>query len=55
MACLLNQEAMQTTTSINKQEKKNKPVLNKFLQMLVRKTDADKRIAVYGRDPLKEK
>lgn len=46
---------MQTTTLTNKQEKKSKPVLNKLLQLLMRKTDADKRIAVYGRDPLKEK
>lgn len=46
---------MQTTTLINKQEKKTKPALNKFLQLLMRKTDADRRIAVYGRDPLKTK
>jgi hypothetical protein len=46
---------MQTTTLTNKQEKKSKPILNKFLQLLMRKTDADKRIAVYGRDPLKQK
>jgi hypothetical protein len=46
---------MENTTLIQKQEKKSKPVLNKLLQLLMRKTDADKRIAVYGRDPLKEK
>lgn len=46
---------METTALIHKQEKKNKPVLNKFLQLLMRKTDSDKRISVYGRDPFKQK
>jgi hypothetical protein len=46
---------MQTTFSITKSGKRNKPVLNKFLQLLMRQTDSDKRIALYGRDPLKAK
>jgi hypothetical protein len=46
---------MQTTLSIIKPVKRNKPVLNKFMQLLMRKTDSDKRIALYGRDPLKSK
>jgi hypothetical protein len=44
---------MQTITLKTKQEKRTKPVLNKFLQLLMRQTEADKRIAVFGRDPLK--
>ncbi len=34
-------------------QKRIKPVVNKFLQMLMRKTESDKRIAIYGHDPFK--
>jgi len=46
---------MQTTTLKTSQTRRNKPVLNKFLQLLMRRTEADRRVALYGRDPLKEK
>jgi len=46
---------MQTTTLKTSQIRRNKPVLNKFLQLLMRRTEADRRVALYGRDPLKEK
>ncbi len=46
---------MQTTTSISKPEKKSKPVLNKLFHLLMRQTDADKRIALFGCDPLRTK
>jgi len=46
---------MQATTLKTSQGKRNKPVLNKFLQLLMRRTESDRRIALYGRDPLKVK
>jgi hypothetical protein len=46
---------MQTTTSTNNLKKKSNPFLGKLLQLLIKKTSADKRIAFYGHDPLKTK
>lgn len=46
---------MQATTLTNKSEKKSKPLLDKFLQLMMKKTNSDKRIAFYGRDPFKTK
>jgi len=44
---------MQTSTLTNKTEKKGKPFLDKLFQLLMKKTNADKRIAFFGRDPFK--
>jgi hypothetical protein len=46
---------METLTSRSASRKKNQPVFFKLLQTLIRKTESEKRIAAYGRDPLREK
>ncbi len=46
---------METLTPRIKSRKKDQPVFFKLLQTLIRKTESEKRIAVYGRDPLREK
>ncbi len=46
---------METISPRIKSRKKNQPVFIKLLQTLIRKTESEKRIAVYGRDPLREK
>lgn len=46
---------METFTPRIKTRKKDQPVFIKLLQTLIRKTESEKRIAVYGRDPLREK
>jgi len=44
---------MQTITPQSKTPKRNHLAQNKFFQLLIRQTGSDKRIALYGRDPLK--
>jgi hypothetical protein len=46
---------METITPRIKSRKKDQSVFIKLLQTLIRKTESEKRIAVYGRDPLREK
>ena len=46
---------METIAPRIKSRKQNQPVFFKLLQTLIRKTESEKRIAVYGRDPLREK
>jgi hypothetical protein len=48
-------EVMETITPRIKSRKKDQPAFIKLLQTLIRKTESEKRIAVYGRDPLREK
>ena len=46
---------METIAPRIKSRKKHQSAFIKLLQNLIRKTESEKRIAVYGRDPLREK
>ena len=45
---------METIAPQIKSRKKHQSAFIKLLQNLIRKTESEKRIAVYGRDPLRE-